>query len=128
MTIKNLFFSHVTWDTKPILSISKWVQPHLLKNGRCGMFLLNLKTTNSCTNSSSVLQLYWTSQGLATLSPTKWMLQCCVLTLQKFLSFNCWSFVNPLQEISSLLYLSPILLQPHKVLGGMIAFDQSDDT
>jgi hypothetical protein len=38
------------------------------------------------------------------------------------LSFNCWSFVNPLQEISSLLYLSPLLLQLHKVLGGMIAF------
>jgi hypothetical protein len=30
------------------------------------------------------------------------------------------------RNILSLLYLSPLLLQPHKVLRGTIAFDQSD--
>jgi hypothetical protein len=47
--------------------------------------------------------------------------------IAKVVGFQLLILCEPIaRNILSLLYLYPLLLQPHKVLGGTIAFDQSD--
>lgn len=47
--------------------------------------------------------------------------------IAKVFEFQLLILCEPIaRNILSLLYLSPLPLQPHKVLGGTIAFDQSD--
>jgi hypothetical protein len=49
--------------------------------------------------------------------------------IAKVFEFQLSILCEPIaRNILSLLYLSSLLLQPHKVLGGTIAFDQSDNT